>query len=42
MIIRDKKNKIVAKFRHFDRRGMDVKDAAEEVADHMVNYISKH
>ncbi len=42
MIIRDQNNKIVAKFRHFDRRGMDVKDAAEEVADHMVNYISKH
>lgn len=42
MILRDQNNKIVAKLRHFDRRGMDVKDAAEEAADHLVNYISKH
>jgi len=42
IILRDQNNKTVAKLRHFDRRGMDVKDAVEEVADHMVNYISKH
>jgi hypothetical protein len=42
MILRDQNNKIVAKLRHFDRRGIDVKDAAEEAADHLVNYISKH
>jgi DNA-binding protein Fis len=42
IILRDQNNKVVAKLRHFDRRGMDVKDAVEEVADHMVNYISKH
>jgi hypothetical protein len=42
MIVRDQNNKMVAKIRHFDRRGMDVKDAAEEAADHIVNYISKH
>jgi hypothetical protein len=42
MILRDQNNKMVAKIRHFDRRGMDVKDAAEEAADHIVNYISKN
>jgi DNA-binding protein Fis len=42
MILLDNKNRMVAKLRHFDRRGMDLKDAVEEVADHMVNYVSKH
>jgi hypothetical protein len=42
MILKDRDNKIVAKFRHFDRRGSEVRAAAEEASDHLVNYISKH
>jgi len=42
MILRDQSNKTIAKFRHFDRQGSDIKGAAQEVADHLVNYISKH
>jgi DNA-binding protein Fis len=42
VILRDRSNKTIAKFRQFDRQGSDVKAAAQEVADHLVNYISKH
>jgi len=41
MILRNG-SKVVAKFRHFDRQGSDVKDAAHEAADHLVKYLSKH
>ena len=41
-ILRDQNNMIVAKLRHFDRQGGDVKEAAEEVASHMTKYISRH
>ncbi len=42
MVLRDSRNEIIAKLRHFDRRGSDVRGAAEDVASHMVQYISKH
>ena len=42
MILRDHNNKTVAKFRQFDHQGTEVTGAAQAVADHLVNYISKH
>jgi hypothetical protein len=42
MVLRDSRNEIIAKLRHFDRRGSEVRGAAEDVASHMVQYISKH
>ena len=42
IILRDKSNVIIAKLRHFDRQGNDVRDAVEEVAGHMTKYISRH
>lgn len=42
IILRDHNNNVVAKLRHFDRQGSDVRDAAEEVAGHMTRYISRH
>lgn len=42
MVLRDSRNEIIAKLRHFDRRGSDVRGAAEDVATHMVQYISRH
>ena len=42
MVLRDSRNEIIAKLRHFDRRGSEVRGAAEDVASHMMQYISKH
>ncbi|MGC1401389.1 MAG: hypothetical protein WA974_00495 [Thermodesulfobacteriota bacterium] len=42
MVLRDSRNEIIAKLRHFDRRGSDVRGEAEDVASHMVQYISRH
>jgi hypothetical protein len=42
MVLRDQHNAIIAKLRHFDRQGTDVVRAADEVASHMVQYISKN
>jgi hypothetical protein len=42
MVLRDQHNVIIAKLRHFDRQGSDVVRAADEVASHMVQYISKN
>ena len=40
MILRDSSGKIVAKIRHSGRQGDDLEDAAEEVADEIVDFIS--
>lgn len=42
MILRTKDKKIVAKFRHFAREGAQIEQAAEEVADDLKKYMSKH
>jgi hypothetical protein len=42
MVLRDSHSEIIAKLRHFDRRGSEVRGAAEDVASHMVQYISRH
>ena len=42
MVLRDSRNEIIAKLRHFDRRGTDVRSAAEDVANHMVQFISRN
>jgi hypothetical protein len=42
IILLDQNKTIVAKLRHFDRQGNDVRDAAEEVAGHITRYISRH
>ncbi len=42
MILRDSKGKIVAKVRHSGRQGDQLEDAAEEVADEIVNWISEN
>jgi len=42
MILRTPDKKIVAKFRHFAREGGQIEQAAEEVADDLKKYMSKH
>jgi hypothetical protein len=42
MILRTADKKIVAKFRHFAREGGQIEQAAEEVADDLKKYMSKH
>lgn len=42
MILRTSDKKIVAKFRHFAREGGQIEQAAEEVADDLKKYMSKH
>jgi hypothetical protein len=42
MVLRDSHNEIIGKLRHFDRRGSDVRSAAEDVASHMAQYISRN
>jgi hypothetical protein len=42
IILFDQNKTIVAKLRHFDRQGQDVRSAAEEVAGHMTRYITMH
>ncbi|HUL00482.1 MAG TPA: hypothetical protein VLX29_06450 [Nitrospirota bacterium] len=39
-VLRDQNNNIVAKIRDFERRGSDLKEAAEDVASHMSKEIS--
>jgi hypothetical protein len=41
MVLRDG-HKLVAKIRHFDRQGTEIKGAIQEVADKIVTYLSKH
>ncbi len=41
-ILRDKNYVIIAKLRHFDRQGHDVREAIEEVAGHITKYITDH
>ena len=42
IILLDQNKVTIAKLRHFDRQGRDVRDAIEEVAGHMTKYISRH
>ena len=42
MVLRDGKNRTVAKFRHSAREGAQIEAAAQEVAGDLVKYISKH
>jgi hypothetical protein len=42
IILRDQNNRMVAKLRHFDHHGRDVRLAEKEVTAHMVSYISRH
>lgn len=42
MLVTDKSGKTVAKFRHFAREGMAVEAAAQEAAEDLYKYISKH
>jgi len=42
MVVRDGKNRTVAKFRHSAREGAQLEAAAQEVAGDLVKYISSH
>jgi len=42
LVIKGSGGKTVAKFRHFAREGSKVEDAAQEVAEDLKKYISKH
>ena len=42
LVIKNAGGKAVAKFRHFAREGARVEDAAQEVAEDLKKYISKH
>ncbi len=42
MVLSDKNNKTVAKLRHFARQGIEVEQAAYEVAEDMIDYLSEH
>ena len=42
MALVDRAKKTVAKIRHFDHQGHDWRDAAEDVAGHISNYVAKH
>lgn len=42
MLVSDKSGKPVAKFRHFAREGMAVEAAAQEAAEDLYKYLSKH
>lgn len=42
MVLLDKGNKPVAKFRHFAREGVQIEAATQEVAGDLIKYISKH
>lgn len=42
MVIKSTGGKVIAKFRHFAREGSRVEDAAQEVAEDLKKYISKH
>jgi hypothetical protein len=42
MVLRNGKNKTVAKFRHSAREGVEIEAATQEVANDLTEYISKH
>ena len=42
MVLRNGKNKTVAKFRHSAREGADIETATQEVANDLMEYISGH
>jgi hypothetical protein len=42
LVIKSTGGKTIAKFRHFAREGSRVEDAAQEVAEDLKKYISKH
>ena len=42
MVLRDAKNRTVAKFRHSAREGAQIENAAQEVAGDLMKYISDH
>lgn len=42
MVLSDKNNKAVAKFRHFTREGIRIEDAAVEAAEDLFEYVEKH
>jgi hypothetical protein len=42
MIMSDKGGKTIAKFRHFSREGARIEDAAKEVAEDLIGYVSKN
>lgn len=42
MLVTDKSGKAIAKFRHFAREGMAVEAAAQEAAEDLYKYMSKH
>ncbi len=42
LVLKDAGKKIIAKFRHFAREGAQIELAAEEVADDLKKYISRH
>jgi len=42
MVLRNGKNKTVAKFRHSAREGADIETAAQEVANDLMEYIAGH
>jgi hypothetical protein len=42
MVLHDGKNRTVAKFRHSAREGLQIEQAAQEVAGDLVKYISNH
>jgi len=42
MVLRDSKNKILGKFRHSARQGMQIEAAAQEVAGDLMKYIDSH
>lgn len=42
MVLRNGKNRIVGKFRHGAREGAQVENAAQEVAQDLIKYISNH
>lgn len=42
MVLRDAKNRVVAKFRHSAREGAQIENAAQEVAGDLMKYIGNH
>ena len=42
MVLHDKNNRTVAKFRHFAREGTQIDNATQELVDDLLKYIGKH
>ena len=42
MVLRDSKSRIVGKFRHSAREGVQIENAAQEVASDLMKYIANH